>query len=65
VLINLAGSTKVLSWELVSEAHQVRIAGNEAAHDKKPLNDAVALKTLEKTSQLLKHLYKAPRHRSP
>ncbi len=63
-LIGFAGSSKVLSWDLVSEAHQVRIAGNEAVHEKKLLNDAVALKVLEETSQLLKHLYKAPRHRS-
>ena len=54
----------MLSWDLVNEAHQVRIAGNEAAHEKKLLNDAMALNALEKTCQLLKHLYKVPRHRS-
>jgi len=49
VLINLAGNAKVLSWDLIGEAHQVRIAGNEAAHERKLLKDAEALEALQTT----------------
>lgn len=60
-LIKLASSTKTLSPELVAKAHHIREVGNEAAHSG-TCDEALALATIKQASDVLTHIYGAPRH---